>query len=143
MSMTSVRIHVGLAVKLGFDLSVYREPLRGEADGEKARVFMDEKGVDFALNYLNQHDIPYKWFYGPPDSPAFLERLGVTLRFAPGAVTVSSLNNDFDNLFILTGEVLKKEGYAGSSGWLGGLRVNHHCPSARGDLTAELNEMAS
>ena len=76
-------------------------------------------------------------------SPAFLERLGVTLRFAPGAVTVSSLNNDFDNLFILTGEVLKKEGYAGSSGWLGGLRVNHHCPSARGDLTAELNEMAS
>ena len=30
-----------LAAELGFDLSVYREPLRSEEDGEKARAFMD------------------------------------------------------------------------------------------------------
>ncbi|HVP18190.1 MAG TPA: hypothetical protein VMU36_04280 [Spirochaetia bacterium] len=83
------------------------------------------------------------------------------MRFKPGAVTVAALNNDFDNLFILTGTVLEKEGYAGSSGWVGDLkingmpagikevlntimvkRVNHHYPTAFGDLTNELNELA-
>ena len=35
------------------------------------------------------------------------------MRFRPGAVTVSSLNNDFDHLFILSGEVLDKAGLRG------------------------------
>jgi L-fucose isomerase-like protein len=85
------------------------------------------------------------------------------MRFAPGPVTVAALNNDFDNLFILTGGLMeRKAGYAGSSGWMNNLRlngrptslmdllntivvrrVNHHYPSARGDLTNELNEFAS
>jgi hypothetical protein len=84
------------------------------------------------------------------------------MQFKPGAVTVASLNNDFDNLFLLTGEVTAKRGYAGSSGWVANLhlngqpvslpdlmntivveRVNHHYPAARGDLTNELNEFAS
>jgi L-fucose isomerase-like protein len=31
-------------------------------------------------NYLNQYDIPFKWFYGYPDSNLFLERFKVTLK---------------------------------------------------------------
>jgi len=85
-----------------------------------------------------------------------------SMTFKPGAVTVAALNDEFDNLFLLTGEVLKKRGYAGSSGWVGHLklngqpvdlptlmntivvrRVNHHYSTATGDLTAELNELAA
>ncbi|HET6411331.1 MAG TPA: hypothetical protein VFG53_04685 [Anaeromyxobacter sp.] len=88
--------------------------------------------------------------------------LVASMTFRPGAVTVAALNDEFDNLFLLTGEVEKKRGYDGSSGWVGGLklngqpvdlptlmntimvrRVNHHYPTASGDLTAELNELAA
>ena len=89
---------------------------------------------------------------------------GVVARmtFRPGPVTIAAVNDAFDNLLILTGEVVAKKGYAGSSGWVGGLRlsgepvdirtlmntimverVNHHYPTASGDLTQELNELAS
>jgi L-fucose isomerase-like protein len=89
---------------------------------------------------------------------------GVVARmtFRPGPVTIAAVNDAFDNLLILTGEVVAKKGYAGSSGWVGGLRlngepvdlrtlmntimvqrVNHHYPAASGDLTQELNELAS
>jgi L-fucose isomerase-like protein len=85
------------------------------------------------------------------------------LQFKAGVVTVSVLSNCFDNLFILSGEVMReKKGYAGSSGWVTDLRVNgnrvsvmellntivvqrvnHHYPAAQGDLTNELNEFAA
>jgi hypothetical protein len=90
---------------------------------------------------------------------------GVVARmsFRPGPVTVAMVNNDFDDLFVLTGQVMAgKKGYAGSSGWVDQLRlngrpveiaellntivvrrVNHHYPTASGDLTNELNELAS
>lgn len=85
-----------------------------------------------------------------------------SMGFKPGAVTVAALNDQLDNLFLLTGEVMEKRGYAGSSGWVHRLavngqpvdlptlmntiltcRVNHHYPTAFGDLTAELNELAA
>jgi len=85
-----------------------------------------------------------------------------SMNFRPGAVTVAALNDELDNLFLLTGEVMEKRGYAGSSGWVNQLRlngqpvdlptlmntivverVNHHYPTAFGDLTAELNELAA
>jgi L-fucose isomerase-like protein len=85
-----------------------------------------------------------------------------SMTFRPGAVTVASLNDEFDNLFLLTGVVMEKKGYAGSSGWVSQLRVNgqpvdvptllntivvsrvnHHYPTATGDLTSELNELAA
>lgn len=85
-----------------------------------------------------------------------------SMAFKPGAVTVASLNDAFDNLFLLTGDVMEKRGFAGSSGWVNHLavngqpldlptlintilvqRVNHHYPTAFGDLTAELNELAA
>lgn len=86
-----------------------------------------------------------------------------SLQFKPGTVTVSVMSNYFDNLFIITGEVMKKKrGYTGSSGWVTDLRVNghqvsvadllntiivqrvnHHYPAAQGDLTNELNEFAA
>jgi L-fucose isomerase-like protein len=85
------------------------------------------------------------------------------MAFKPGPVTVSCLNNDFDDLLILSGEIIEgKAGYAGSSGWVGkpavnGVpvghddlietivtgRVNHHFAAAFGDLTDELNEFAA
>ena len=85
------------------------------------------------------------------------------MGFKKGPITVSCMNNDFDDLFILTGEILDgKKGYAGSSGWVGRLeidgtpvghddlmntlvvqRVNHHYAAAFGNLTNELNEFAA
>lgn len=84
-------------------------------------------------------------------------------RFRPGTITVASVNNAFDNLLILTGDVADdKRGYAGSGGWVKDLqlngqptyieelmntivvrKVNHHYPSAFGDLANELNELAA
>ncbi len=85
------------------------------------------------------------------------------MTFKPGGVTIASVNDAFDNLFIVTGEVMAgKRAYSGSSGWVSRLRVNgqpvdlptlmetivtqrvnHHYPAAQGDLTAELNELAA
>jgi L-fucose isomerase-like protein len=85
-----------------------------------------------------------------------------SMNFKPGAVTVAALNDELDNVFVLTGEVTEQRGFAGSSGWVSHLalngqpvdlptlmntilvrRVNHHYPTAFGDLTAELNELAA
>ena len=72
------------------------------------------------------------------------------------------VDSGFENLFVLSGDlVTEKEGYAGSSGWLGNLRLNgekidlrdlmntisvmrigHHYPAGLGDLTNQLNELA-
>lgn len=85
------------------------------------------------------------------------------MSFKPGPVTISCMNNDFDDLLILTGEVLEgKSGYSGSSGWIGRpklngspldhddlintivvQKVNHHYAAAFGDFTNELNEFAA
>ncbi len=121
--------------------------------GVAPACWADESGVRWG-NHFNIGRYKGKYWEG--------DGVVADLRFRPGAVTVSALNNDFDNLFILTGEVLDKAGYAGSSGWVGRLRVNgqpvsiddlmntilvqrvnHHYPSARGDLTHELNELAA
>jgi len=85
-----------------------------------------------------------------------------SMTFRPGTVTVAAFNDLIDNLFLLTGEVMEKRGFAGSSGWVNRLalngqpvdlptlmntivvrRVNHHYPTAFGDVTAELNELAA
>jgi hypothetical protein len=84
------------------------------------------------------------------------------MQFKPGRVTIATMNNDFDNLLILTGDVMEKKAYEGSSGWVNHLklngeditikelmntisvnRVNHHYPTTYGDLTNELNEFAN
>jgi L-fucose isomerase-like protein len=85
------------------------------------------------------------------------------LRFKSGSVTVSNLRNDFQELFVLSGDSLgDKPSFSGSGGWVGDLRlngeaigiedlmntivvgkVNHHYAAARGDLTDELNEFAA
>jgi L-fucose isomerase-like protein len=88
--------------------------------------------------------------------------LVANMSFKPGAVTIAALNDELDNLFLLTGKVMEKRGFEGSSGWVDELalngqpvdlptlmntilvrRVNHHYPTAFGDLTAELNELAA
>jgi len=89
---------------------------------------------------------------------------GVVARmgFRPGAVTVATLDDQVDRLFLLTGNVTEKRGFHGSGGWVDQLRlngqevdlptlmntivvqrVNHHYPTAFGDLTAEFNELAA
>jgi L-fucose isomerase-like protein len=85
------------------------------------------------------------------------------MQFRPGRITVATMDNFFDNLFILNGDVLKdKPGYHGSTGWVGNLeldgqpvtlddlmntivveRVNHHYPAVYGDYRNELNEFAA
>ena len=85
------------------------------------------------------------------------------MTFKPGGVTVATLQNDFNNLFILTGTVMEnKESYYGSSGWVNNLkicgksvdikallntimtnRVNHHYPTAYDNLYEELVEFAA
>ena len=58
-------------------------------------------------NYLREHDIRFKWFYGMPEEAAFLERFRITLR-ALKAVKVlktarigqiGGLANGFENLY--------------------------------------------
>ena len=85
-----------------------------------------------------------------------------SMGFKPGPITTAALDDRFDNLFLLTGEVMEKRGFAGSGGWVDHLavngrpvdlptlmntiltsRVNHHYPTAFGDLTSELNELAA
>lgn len=85
------------------------------------------------------------------------------LNLRQGSITVCTMDNDFDNLFILTGDVMSdKEGYFGGSGWVKNLklngevvstldlintisvgRVNHHYAIAAGNLRAELVEFAN
>lgn len=85
------------------------------------------------------------------------------MQFKPGPVTICTMDNDFDNLFVLAGDVMAdKPGYEGSSGWVNHLkmhgqaisvrdlintisvsRLNHHYPTAYGDLTYELLEFAN
>jgi L-fucose isomerase-like protein len=149
-----------LARELGFELLVHGQSLRSEADAEKARAFMDERGADFILllnaslpygrvilplarakgaiglwsvpepttsgvlqlnsfcgtnmlgsiiaNYLGQHDIPYKWFYGLPEDPRFRRRLEVTVRalqavkVLKGAriAQIGGLADGFENLYV-------------------------------------------
>ena len=85
------------------------------------------------------------------------------MRFHPGRITVATMDNSFDNLLILTGDVAKdKPGYHGSTGWVGNIalngkgvslddlmntivveRVNHHYPAIYGDFFHELKEFAA
>jgi len=85
------------------------------------------------------------------------------VQFKAGKVTICTMDNDFDNLFILSGDVMAdKRAYEGSSGWVNNLkmndepisikdlintisvnRMNHHYPTAFGDLTNELTEFAN
>jgi L-fucose isomerase-like protein len=83
------------------------------------------------------------------------------LNYEPGEVTITSLDNQFDNLLIMTGTILDKEGFQGSGGWVNELaingekvglediinticvnRVNHHYVSARGNFRNELMEFS-
>ena len=85
------------------------------------------------------------------------------IRFHGGEVTVATIDNSFSNLFVMTGTIVAgKEPYRGSSGWVSNLkvngrsvsiddlintivveRVNHHYPTAYGNLVNELNELAA
>ena len=85
------------------------------------------------------------------------------LVLRPTRITVCTMDNAFDNLFIMGGDVMPdKEGFYGGSGWVNNLqicgkditirdlinticvgRVNHHYPIAAGELTAELMEFAN
>ncbi len=86
-----------------------------------------------------------------------------SMNFKPGNVTICRMDNNFSNLFIITGNIMKnKRGYYGSSGWINNLKLNgenislldllntivindieHHYPMTYGDLTNELMEFSS
>ena len=47
------------------------------------------------------------------------------MQFKPGKVTVATMDNEFDNLFIITGDVMPdKKAFYGSSGWVNNLKLN-------------------
>jgi L-fucose isomerase-like protein len=84
------------------------------------------------------------------------------MNFKEGDITIATLHNDFDHLFIMTGTIMKnKKPYYGSSGWVNNLKitgqkttipelintimvngVNHHYPTSFDDLYEELSEFA-
>jgi L-fucose isomerase-like protein len=122
--------------------------------GVAPACWANQRGVQWDAHFnIGQYDAQQRW-----------QGRGVVadLQFKPGPVTICTMDNDFDNLLILTGDVMSKPAYAGSSGWINHLkvngealtlkdfinttsvnRVNHHYPTAYGDLTNELNEFAS
>lgn len=98
----------------------------------------------------------------PPDAP----RSGVAsdLVFAPGPITIARLSHDAQRLFLASAEVVEgpSQGYAGSRGWVGRLRIHgepasipdlvetiayhgleHHYPLARGEWEDEFCELAA
>jgi len=84
------------------------------------------------------------------------------MDFKEGDITIATLNNDFNHLFVMTGSIMKdKKPYYGSSGWVNNLKiagkettilelintimvrgVNHHYPTAYDNLYEELAEFA-
>lgn len=84
------------------------------------------------------------------------------MNFKPGDITIATLNNDFNHLFVMTGSIMKdKKPYYGSSGWVNNIRiaghpttipelintimvngVNHHYPTSYDNLYEELAEFA-
>jgi len=85
------------------------------------------------------------------------------LTFKPGPITVFRMDNNFDDLLIMKGEVMEdKDSFYGSSGWVKNLQINgntlstkdlintlivnhvdHHFPTVYGDFTDELMEFAN
>ena len=85
------------------------------------------------------------------------------LSFRAGQVTIARIAGEADKIFIAAGKVIKEKGsFLGSSGWVTDLKLNsknisaidfvntvlvnkfhHHYPLVFGDVTNELNEIAS
>ncbi len=122
--------------------------------GVAAKCWADSRGVSWDTHFnIGSYD-GEKWNG---------EGVISNLQMKPGEVTVCAMNNHFDNFFILTGNIMKdKPGYYGGSGWVTDLKlgdrpigiedlintisvgkVNHHYPTAFGDLHAELYEIAA
>ncbi len=149
--------------------------LNGEAPSLSDLVALDEK--DQSINLWHCGVAPTCWAsakgvtwdahfnIGNYDENAQWHGRGVVadMQFKPGPVTICTMDNDFDNFFIMTGDMMaEKRAYEGSSGWMTNLklngenisirdlintisvtRMNHHYPTAFGDLTNELTEFAN
>lgn len=122
--------------------------------GVAPACWADSRGVEWDNHFNIGHHEGCAWCG---------DGLVADIRFRPGPITISSMDNDFDGLLVLTGTVMaEKKGYSGSGGWVDGLRlngesvgiddlmntlivgrVNHHYSGASGDLTDELNEFAA
>lgn len=123
--------------------------------GVAAGCWADSDGITWSEHFnIGHYDENHQW-HG--------EGVVADLQFKPGPVTIAAMNDDFDNLFIMTGDVMaNKEAFYGSSGWVNNLKMNneeisvkelintisvnrisHHYTTAFGDLTNELYEFAS
>ncbi len=123
--------------------------------GVAAKCWANGKGVTWDEHFnIGEYDENKQW-HG--------KGVVADMQFKPGKVTVCTMDNNFDNFFILTGEVMAdKEAFYGSSGWVTNLkmngepiltkdlintvsvnRMNHHYPTTFGDLTNELTEFAN
>ncbi len=122
--------------------------------GVTCRSWADERGVRWDGHFNIGSFMGEKWVG---------DGVVADLNLKQDKITVCTMDNNFDNLFILTGDVMPdKEGYFGGSGWVNNLklngsdismydlintisvgRVNHHYSIAAGDLRAELMEFAN
>ena len=121
--------------------------------GVAAGCWADKHGVTWDTHFNIGHYEDKKWIG---------RGVVADMNFQPGPVTVFAMQNNFDELFIITGDIMEnKRGFSGSGGWMNNLslndqpvsmkdllntisvsRVNHHYPAARGNLVNELNELA-
>lgn len=123
--------------------------------GVAAKCWADTNGVTWDEHFnIGSYDENEQW-----DGSGAV----AAMQFKPGTVTICTMDNDFDNFFIMTGDIMPdKEAYYGSSGWVTNLkmlgeplsikdlintisvnRMNHHYPTTFGDLTNELCEFAN
>jgi L-fucose isomerase-like protein len=123
--------------------------------GPAASNFCCEKGYALGLNYSG------KAHHGVLTGTGCVR----DLVFAPNRLTIGRLSAELDSLFIGGGDVLdpsQKTSIAGSRGWMGNLQIanedisaldfvntilsqgiSHHYPLCKGDLQAELMEIAA
>ena len=123
--------------------------------GVAAKCWADARGITWDEHFnIGSYDDKQHW-----DGSGAV----ASMQFKPENVTICTMDNDFDNFFIMTGDVMPdKEAYYGSSGWVTNLkmhgeslsirdlintisvnRINHHYPTAFGNLTNELCEFAN
>jgi len=121
--------------------------------GVAAGCWADKNGVTWDSHFNIGHYEDKKWIG---------RGVVADMNFQPGPVTVFAMQNNFNELFILTGDIMEnKRAFSGSGGWMNNLRlndqsvsmkelintisvsrVNHHYSAARGNLVNELNELA-
>ncbi len=121
--------------------------------GPAPACFANEKGVKWDNHFNIGKYCDGKWVG---------DGVVADLTFKPGKLTIARMSCTFDDMFVMTGDILNKEGFEGSTGWMGNLtmqgtkldakmfietlidnRIDHHFPVVYGDISNELYELSA